>query len=336
MKRDYNDSYRGWPVAPKKQQHPVRGSYLDPRAGRKYHHGIDVSVRDDQPAPGAPQGRSHRVFAIEGGRVWKVIKPGRDGLVRVAHFGYGHVDPTVQVGQDVSAGELIGWTVAGHWHVHLSEWIFPGGNRDKRIPVNPLDRDGKIAPYQDVAPPVILEVRFSTPASPAWRTLAGGTALFPLGDAALDPQTLKGLVDVRARIEDHLSVQGWFTLMPVLETAHHPARVHLTVTRLADGKVVINRDVFSAVGRLSPQGVPLSSHYAPGTRQNLKAAVAVRLPAGQSGRGELWFRLFAKRRGPPYWDTTGFQNGPYRLTIDAWDLVGNHSAHAVEVVVANP
>ena len=27
----YNDAFRGWPVAPQHQQHPVRGTFLDPR-----------------------------------------------------------------------------------------------------------------------------------------------------------------------------------------------------------------------------------------------------------------------------------------------------------------
>jgi hypothetical protein len=335
MKRVHNDTYRGWPVAPRKQQHPVRGSYLDPRLGRKYHHGIDISVRDDQPAPGAPPGRAHKVFAVEGGTVWKTIGPSAqrpDGLVRIAHFGYGHVDPIVREGETVAPGQLIGWTVKGHWHVHLSEWIFPGGNREKRIPVNPLDRDGKIAPFRDLAAPVILEVRFSTPATPPWGSVEG-RAVFPVAGATIAQTALKGLVDVRARIEDHQSFQGWFVSLPVLEAPHHPARVHITVVRLADGKVVIDRDAFSCAGRLSPRGVPISSHYAPGTRQNLKAARAVDLD--RPGRGELWFRLFAKRNGPPYWDTTRFANGPYALTIDAWDLVGNHSAHTVDVAIAN-
>ena len=69
----YNDAWQGWPVLPLKRQHPIRGSFLDPRPdprrGAIYHTGVDVAVRDDRPERGAPPGRTHRVFAIEGGAV---------------------------------------------------------------------------------------------------------------------------------------------------------------------------------------------------------------------------------------------------------------------------
>ena len=54
----YNDDFRGWPVSPQHQQHPVRGTFLDPRPdptfGAIYHTGVDVAVRDDRPEQGAP------------------------------------------------------------------------------------------------------------------------------------------------------------------------------------------------------------------------------------------------------------------------------------------
>ena len=75
----YNDDFRGWPVSPQHQQHPVRGTFLDPRPDPKlgaiYHTGVDVAVRDDRPEAGAPAGRTHRVFAIEGGVVDEATKP---------------------------------------------------------------------------------------------------------------------------------------------------------------------------------------------------------------------------------------------------------------------
>ena len=80
--------------------------------------------------------------------------------------------------------------------------------------------------------------------------------------------------------------------------------------------------------------ISLSHHYAPGTRQNLRAKTAIKLK--RQGRGELWFRLFAgPRRKSSYWDTTAFRDGPYRLTVTAWDIVGNHTAESIDVIVAN-
>jgi len=53
----YNDAWRGWPVLPLDRQHPIRGSFLDPRPdaelGSIYHDGIDIAVRDDRPERGA-------------------------------------------------------------------------------------------------------------------------------------------------------------------------------------------------------------------------------------------------------------------------------------------
>jgi hypothetical protein len=321
----------------------VRGSWLDPRRPELYHPGIDISVRDDRPERGAPPGRTHRVYALEGGPVWRLIKPRRpteEGIVRIGHFTYGHVEPVVELGQVVEPGQLIGWTTDTEWHLHLSEWRFPGGRPDvnRQIQVNPLDREGKIAPYRDTLPPVIREIRFHRPADSAWRS-KDGSAVFPPGGARLDPSRLSGLVDVRAHILDRQSFRGWFRDVPLLETDHHPARVRVAVDRPADGKRVIDREVFSYdvwPGPESPRRdqVSIRHHYAPGTRQNLRAHTALRL--NRQGRGELWFRLFAgPRRKSCYWDTTAFRDAAYTLTVTAWDLVGNRAAESIDVIVAN-
>ncbi len=362
MRPWYADDYRGWPVAPRNRQHPVRGSWLDPRRRALYHPGIDISVRDDQPERGAPPGRTHRVYALEGGPVWHVWmqpRPGREGIVRIGHFTYGHVLPVVELGQEVKPGQLIAWTTEGEWHLHLSEWRFPGRRTPpppspkhataRQIQVNPLDREGKIAPYRDTAAPVIREIRFHRPvasgvggrttagaAASTWRT-SEGSAVFPPGGAPLDPSRLSGQVDARAWIEDLQSFLGWFRDVPLLETDHHPARVHLAVDRVSDGKRVVDRDVFLSDVWPGPESplrdqIPISHHYAPGTRQNLRAATAFRL--NRQGRGELWFRLFA-RRTRYNWDTTAFRDGPYRLTVTAWDIVGNRARESIDVGIAN-
>ena len=99
---------------------------------------------------------------------------------------------------------------------------------------------------------------------------------------------------------------------------------------------MVDRDVFRADVTLAAQGptpVPISHHYAPGTRQNLRAKTALEL--GRPGRGELWFRLCARPESA-FWDTTKLQNGAYRIRISAWDVAGNRSADAVDVVIENP
>ena len=90
---------------------------------------------------------------------------GTRGSVRIGHFGYGHIDAVVLTGEFVVPGQHIGWTCDGDWHVHLSEFVFTSG---APLVVNPLRRDGKLHPFVDRARPAIREIRFYSPATPAW------------------------------------------------------------------------------------------------------------------------------------------------------------------------
>jgi hypothetical protein len=145
----YNDGWRGWPVRAHHQQHPIRGSFLDPRPdperGAVYHDGVDIAVRDDRPERGAPPGRTHRVYAVEGGPVFVTTPRGVRGFARIGHFGYGHIDSLVVTGETVTPGQHIGWTCEGDWHVHLSEFVFTADGG--RLAVNPLRPEGKLRPY---------------------------------------------------------------------------------------------------------------------------------------------------------------------------------------------
>jgi hypothetical protein len=317
-------------VSPRNRQHPIRGSFLDPRPdperGAIYHDGVDIAVRDDRPERGAPRGRTHRVYAIEGGPVFLATPPGVRGFVHVGHFGYGHVDALVQPGETVAPGQLIGWTCAGDWHVHLSEFLFAG---EARLVVNPLRREGKLHPYVDRAAPSIREVRFYTPATGEWgRRPNTSVARLPAAGRRLDRDALFGRVDVRARASDPQSFIGWFADLPHLAAPHHPFRMAVTIAQLATGKTVRRREVFRAEQLL---GIDASRHYAPGTEQNLPANGCMKLHGSVSCDGVYWFRLFPLR----YWDTTRLPDGRYRLRVRVWDVPGNVSNADVVVRIAN-
>ena len=326
----YNDAYRGWPVAPLDQPHPIRGAFMDPRPdpelGAIYHDGVDIAVRDDRPARDAPSGRTHRVYAIEGGEVRAATPRGERGLVDVGHFRYEHVDALVRVGQRVEPGEPIGWTWQGTWHVHVGEWIFlPGGGR---ILVNPLRREGKIRPYLDDAPPEIREIRYYTPATATWTRRTANVARLPQAGKRLDKTRLSGTVDVRVRVDDPQSFIGWFAELPWLAAPHHPFRLAITVTELPGGRTVHDRDVFRAERSLD---TPAGQHFAPGTDQNLPANACMDLHRTVRCDGVYWFRLFPR----PYWDTTRLPNGRYRLRIRAWDVAGNIATASTDVTIRN-
>jgi hypothetical protein len=337
----YNDDWRGWPVWPLGQQHPIRGSFLDPRPGG-YHIGVDINVRDDQPETGAPAQRSHRVFAVESGIV--SFAPGTPEVgcsnrrVDVGHFSYWHTDPigVVTDGQSVNAGEQIGWTCTNLWHVHLSEWQLVEGIS---VWVNPLHSGGKLLPFADTSAPAIRAIRFSTPALPTW-ILEHAAIWSPDAGTELPADHLQGLVDARALVGDPQSFVGWFAELPALYADHHPQRVRFEIERVADGALVLARETFSAevyLGAPLPTlglPVPFDHHYAPGTKQNLGAKPCLDLQPWACA-GAYWLRLFA---GPAdsYWDTTLYPNGRYRIRVSAWDVAGNRSEATAQIAIDNP
>jgi hypothetical protein len=331
VSQTWNDDWRGWPVLPLHRQHPIRGSFLDPRPdprrGAVYHNGIDIGVRDDIPGRGAPPGLTHRVHAIEGGRVTAATPRGVRGLVDAGHFRYEHIDARVEVGDVVTPGQLVGWTTHGSWHVHLSEFVFGAGG--SRLVINPLRPGGKLRPYVDRDAPAIRELRFYAPATPAWgRRSAARVARLPQAGTRLDKSRLAGRVDVRLRADDPQSFIGWFTALPWLAAPHHPFRAAVTVFSHATGRAVVDRDVFRSEQLLT---LPAGQHYAPGTEQNLPANGCMRLHRTVRCDGIYWFRLFPR----PYWDTTRLPNGGYRIRVRVWDAAGNVRSDDTDVRVRN-
>ena len=326
----YNDDYRGWPLAPVDEPHPIRSSFMDPRPdpdlGAVYHDGVDIAARDDRPERGAPASRTHRVYAIEGGTVVRATPRGERGLVDIGHFRYEHVDALVRVGQQIDPGDVIGWTCRDTWHVHIGEWIFPAVG--DRILVNPLRPGGKLRPYSDQAPPAIHEIRYYTPATPSWTRREANVARLPQAGTRLNKTSLSGAVDVRVHVDDPQSFIGWFEKLPWLAAPHHPFRLAVTVTQSATGRVVHDADVFRAEREVF---TPAGQHFAPGTDQNLPANACMDRHSTVRCDGIYWFRLFPQ----PYWDTTRLPNGKYRLRIRAWDVLGNMSKAETEVTIDN-
>ena len=329
LDQSYNDTWRGWPVRPHDRQHPIRGSFLDPRPdpalGAIYHEGIDVAVRDDRPEPGHPPGRTHRVYAIEGGPVRSATPRGQRGSVHIAHFGYGHIDPVVLAGETVAPGQHIGWTVQGDWHVHLTEFLFTTSGELK---VNPLRPGGKLAPYVDTAAPVIREVRFATMARPEWgRRPQTSVALLPPAGQRIARDRLFGTVDVRVRAGDPQSFLGWFSDLPHMAAPHHPFRLSVAIFEADSGRLVRRREAFRAEQLLDQ---PAGLHYAPGTEQNLPAKGCMRQPPGVRCDGIYWFRAF-----PRGWDTRRHPDGRFRVRVRVWDVAGNRTEANVPVTLDN-
>jgi hypothetical protein len=331
----YNDTYRGWPLWPRHEQHPLRGSFLEPRsAGERglfgYHFGIDISVDDYRPERGAGSMFSHRVYAVESGTA--IVRKGArrmncgDRRLSVGHFAYWHVSPTVRPGTWVHAGAPIGWTCRGMWHLHLSEWTLLGG---ARIWVNPLHVGGKLVPYVDRAPPVVHALRFFTPPVLPWHPLY----TLREGDTAtrLDPSQLSGRVEIRAEIDDRQSFWGWLARHPTWHTPQHPYRVAVAIRFERTGAVVLHRIAFQS--DTIPE-TPYLVHYAPGTVKNSAMWECIAAPPGAHCGGQFWFRPLSQYR-LEYWNTLRVRNGRYRVTVRAWDVKRNTAALTAIVTVAN-
>lgn len=329
----YADTFLGWPVRPSRAEHPVRGSFLDPRGADNdalggYHFGLDINVDDQRPEKGAPTGFSHRVYALESGIA---IMPGdvvartcSNRRVEAGHFSYWHTSPTVRAGQRVRAGQQIGWTCVGEWHAHLSEWqIFRG----VRVWVNPLHRGGKLVPFTDTLPPIVGDLRFHTPPATPWSPTVD---LLQPDSSRLLPASLNGNVEVRARIGDPQSFQGFLRANHSWQTLHHPYRVSIEIRSTA-GRIVLHRVSFQS--DQLPQ-TPYLVHYAPGTSQNASLAECVGPPLVPDCGGRSWFRPLSRFR-QEFWDTRSVPNGSYTVVVRAEDLSGNIGERRRTVVVAN-
>lgn len=328
----YADDWRGWPVEPVDGQPPVRGSFLAPRSlEATYHFGIDVSVDDANPHPAAPPGLAHPVFAVESGHV-QVAHNGtgfddpacNDSRFMLGHFEYWHIRPTVALGQYVRAGEQIGWTCLGEWHIHLSEWVEVGG---RRLWVNPLHEGGKLGEYEDTLPPVVGTLRFRTAELTPWRpeTIQERDTSEMVGK-----DRLSGRVELRVPVYDQQSTLGFLTDIPSsTSTFFTPYRVAVAV-RSEDRDVIFAVDSFRSDYFIERDYL---LHYAPGSRKPLSMGRCVKGGVATCG-GRFIYRPFSQtsRR---FWDTRQVPNGKYIVSVYAWDIKGNLGSRSEVVVVSN-
>ena len=118
---------------------------------------------------------------------------------------------------------------------------------------------------------MIREIRFYTPADPAWtRRPTTSVARLPHAGMRIARDRLFGRVDVRVRVSDPQSFIGWFEAALARRTPHHPFRLAVTIVDLASGRAVRRREAFRAEQVLAQ---PAGEHFAPGTEQNLPAGV---------------------------------------------------------------
>jgi len=318
FQQPYADAFVGWPLAPQDRSHGVYGTFLNPTtawpsgmpsANTGYHQAIDIVV-DDRKGP-------QRVLAIEGGTVKEAKRTtqttplGRRvkaGVVSIGHFRYAHVVPSVATGEHVTAGQEIGRTVPGWWHMHLEEVAHSGGDR---ILLNPLRPGGKLLPLRDRGRPFVSAMR-----------------IYPKA-AENDPRPLMlarnrvaGTVVPVALAMDSYPLKEW-PGAPTVPLHVYRASVSL---RHDDGTPVLERDLFQ-VDRAP--GPTWRHYFRPLTRRSAPVAVCVeRKPPDCAGR--LWLRLWEQG-----WDTRSVANGWYRLTLTVEDVVGKRGSRTLRFRIQN-
>jgi hypothetical protein len=327
----YADGYHGWPVQPLHFPHALHGMFNDPREGG-YHFGIDIAVDDSNPAQLAPAGMSHRIFAVESGMVhypWRSERTRNcnDRRFQVGHFSYWHASPTLPDGTYVHAGQVIGWTCLGEWHVHLSEWALVNG---QRVWVNPLHRAGKLQPYADNAKPIVRAVYAYGPPAPRWSPHISSDIAAGDGAQSLTLDDLHGPVDLRAWIDDSQGDVGLYRRHHHLATNISPNRIWVQIRRVDSRAIVFQRNVWQSDILLTGRQL-FYAHFAAGSRPPLSDALCTE---ASDCTGRLFYHLLVS--GDRYlWDTRLVGNGAYILTIRGYDISGNEGDRTVPLTVRN-
>jgi murein DD-endopeptidase MepM/ murein hydrolase activator NlpD len=296
----------GWPVKPFDRQHPVRGSFGDPRSvfhghptprglmtsrcACSYHPGIDISAADGS-----------AVYPVRSGVV-RIVTPqwvevdSADGLA----FQYWHIIPAVRVGDHVQAREsVLGRIMRASEHVHLTEL------QDGK-PVNPL-APGHIGPYVDTTTPSVGAITFrSRDTRPE-----------------LLPEFLHGRIEIIASASDvpAIPVPGMWSGLPIT-----PAKLSYRIESFPKKQLAVPETASMDVSRRLPSTSDMWHSYARGSHMNMV----------QMGVHRYWYQpgvyLFKLAQA---FDTSKLKDGVYQVTVTAWDTAGNHSSTSQIINVHN-
>jgi murein DD-endopeptidase MepM/ murein hydrolase activator NlpD len=305
--QEARSSSYGWPIRPFDQQHPVRGSFGDPRSvfrgnptprglmtsacACSFHQGIDIS---------APDGTA--VFPVRSGVVrivtaeWIHVDSGEG-----AAFQYWHINPRVRVGDRVQAREtVLGHILRAAGHVHLTQL------RDGKA-VNPL-APGNIGPYADSTTPRVDAITF--------RSRDTGPDLLP--------EYLHGWVEIVAAASDEhaIPVEGKWNGMPVT-----PAKLTYRIETFPKRQLVIAETSGMDVSRALPATGDMWHTYARGTHMNQV----------KMGFHRYWYQpgVYLFKLTPTMFDTRQLRDGVYRVTVTAWDTAANHSSTSQIINIHN-
>ena len=293
-----------WPVKPFHRQHPIGGTFGDPRMVFErtlahdalngpgvfyFHNGVDIHAKPGTPVYPIRSGTAR----LLSGTAVAVRTPG------LPTFQYYHLRLAVRTGQHVVAQHtVLGRITVWAGHVHLSE-AYAG--RD----LNPL-APGRLQPYHDGTKPHVREIDFRD---------SRGNPVSPLD--------VHGRVDVFA---DAYDLPVPFPGFPLLDLPVTPAVISWRVAT-PEGRIVVPERTPVDFRRYEPPNSAFWRIYGRGT-----------YPNGPNFGGQLYRRMpgrYLFRLTPTRLDTRTLPDGIYLVRVTARDIRGNRASLSQRFEVVN-
>ena len=324
-----------WPFFPFDSMHTVWNYYEQHmsygEADWSYlHQGLDIIVPIDEPTYAVAEGIVKCVLTLGGGSYWRTAISPEQSSGWSTGWLYAHlVESSIQfdVGDTVEIhdylGDIIEWT--WYWgHIHFVEikdsgLVWDYFDNDWGITYNPLL---SLTPDTDSIPPIIEDV------------FDNSKFAFCINETStyLDPDSLYGDIDIIAKIKDYVGDSPWE--QPAFET-------YYWITNPNEGDTVFPRTLGQILNH--PYDFYNVEHYEPYATLLYKRDELL-VPSYWMDLHRNYYHILTNNNGDSTADlsemqlafsTTDYNDGEYRIFIEALDEYGNSVIDSQDVQFRN-
>lgn len=324
-----------WPFAPFDSLHTVWNYYEQHMSyGNSdwsyLHQGLDIIVPDNEPTYAVEPGIVKCVLTISAYLHWRLATSKEQTDDYSKGWLYAHLVPTTiqfDVGDSVEQFDYLGDIV--HWaedwgHIHFAEiqdngWVWQYDDNEWGITYNPLL---SIRPNTDLIPPIIDNV------------FSHSKFAFCLNETStyLDPDSLYGDIDIIMKVIDYIGDSPW--QLPAYET-------YFWVKKLPGCEVVFPKKL----GHILNHAYDFysSNSYTPYATVIYKRDNFL-LPPYWMNRQRNYYHVLTNSDGDSLvnlWEqafafsTTAYDDGDYRIFVEAKDQYGNSTFDSMDVKFKN-